>query len=82
MKALLVAAALCLPHEAAVKILSHEHHEVPVAIALDAADRVLEVFASPEGTWTITVTSPDGVSCIMGTGEGFESIEPERGQGT
>lgn len=36
---------------------------------------VVEVFASLEtGTWTITITRPDGLTCLAASGEGFENL--------
>lgn len=36
---------------------------------------VMEVFASEKtGTWTITVTLPTGVTCLVAAGEGFEAM--------
>ncbi|MEK9751594.1 MAG: hypothetical protein VW338_00060 [Rhodospirillaceae bacterium] len=78
---LLVAAAFCMPHEAVSTILEREHHEVVIGVALTADDKVMEVYVSPEGTWTITVTTPEGLSCILGTGEGWESVQPKVGEG-
>ncbi len=36
---------------------------------------VMEVFASSAtGTWTITVTSPSGVTCLIASGQSFEAL--------
>ena len=38
-------------------------------------NRVMEVFASNEsGSWTITVTHPNGVTCLVAAGQGFEML--------
>ncbi|RME16820.1 MAG: hypothetical protein D6801_04695 [Alphaproteobacteria bacterium] len=42
-----------------------------LAIGL-AGDRLIELFVAPEtGNWTILVTSPEGRSCLVATGEGL-----------
>lgn len=42
------------------------------ATGLASAGQVVEVFASETtGTWTITVTRPDGTACLVATGEHF-----------
>ena len=36
---------------------------------------VVEVFASDEtGTWTITVTTPNGMTCLVASGQSFEAL--------
>jgi hypothetical protein len=35
---------------------------------------VLEVFASDTGSWTITVTLPSGMTCLVATGQGWEDL--------
>ena len=36
---------------------------------------VMEVFASDDtGTWTITVTLPNGLTCLIAAGESFEVL--------
>jgi hypothetical protein len=45
------------------------------SIGMAANGRVVEVFASHEtGTWTITVTLPNGVTCLIASGNTFESL--------
>jgi hypothetical protein len=35
---------------------------------------VLEVFVSDTGTWTVVVTDPKGVSCVLAAGQSWEEI--------
>ena len=52
------------------------------AIGLAGQTRIVEVFVSDEtGSWTITVTSPDGTTCLIAAGEYYETLPPAvRGQ--
>lgn len=70
------------PHAQAVANLgSAPWHERVVAQALDADGNVIEFFASIKGeSWTILQTSPDGMSCVLSAGEGWEMSDP-RGEG-
>lgn len=70
------------PHAQAVANLgSAPWNERRVARALDADGNVLEFFANPDGeSWTILRTSPDGLSCVLTAGEGWEMSDP-RGEG-
>lgn len=47
--------------------------EKPTALGLNAEGRVVEVLSSPDGnTWTIIVTTPDGVSCRIANGKSWQ----------
>lgn len=71
------AKASCNTHQSVADWLAKEHNEVPVAMALVANGSVMEVYASPEGTWTIALTDPAGVTCLLASGEGWELLPPK-----
>ena len=53
--------------------LAESYGEVRQSIGLGTNNSIVEVFASNEtGTWTITVTSPSGITCLVATGQAFE----------
>ena len=48
------------------------------SIGLGDNNQVVEVFASTEtGTWTITVTNPNGLTCLVASGQAFEDVAKE-----
>lgn len=48
--------------------------EAPVAMGLKDDGSMLEVVASADGsTWTALVTHPSGASCVVATGERWET---------
>ena len=50
----------------------------PVSLGLSLDGRVVEVLKSPGGTWTIIMTSPNGVSCLLIAGQDWEELpKPE-----
>lgn len=63
------------------KSLGMKYHEKLVASGLADAGSVIEIFASRTGTWTMIVTSPNGRSCYMASGEHWEAM-PRLVQGT
>jgi hypothetical protein len=83
MAALLVSAGLaqaegaqCSEHGAMTRMLAENWGESRQSIALDAADSMVELFASSEtGTWTLTVTEPGGPTCMIASGHAFEMVE-------
>lgn len=74
----------CAPRAAVVQRLAEGYGETRQSMGLGANDAVIEVFASPaSGSWTITVTGPDGITCLVASGQAFESMAdapPKPGQ--
>ncbi|SFJ39348.1 hypothetical protein [Jannaschia pohangensis] len=65
--------ANCGPRNDVVARLSSTYGETRRGIGLGSQDRVVEVFASDDsGTWTITVTMPDGRMCLIASGQSWE----------
>lgn len=65
----------CAPHTAVVERLVTGYGETRQAIGLGAQGTVVEIFASLEtGSWTITVTNPGGLTCLVASGQSFESL--------
>jgi hypothetical protein len=66
----------CASHDVVTSMLADHYQEQREAIGLSRDGLVMEVFVSPSGTWTILLTSPNGLSCLMAEGEGYEEIAP------
>jgi len=65
----------CAPRDAVVHRLTSAYGETRQSIGLGANNQVVEVFASVEtGTWTITVTTPKGLTCLIASGQAFEPV--------
>ena len=65
----------CAPRTEIVDRLSSAYHEGPVAVGVATNGGILEVLSTDSGsTWTIIVTMPDGVSCLLATGESWRTI--------
>ncbi|MGZ9812189.1 hypothetical protein ACXN5S_17135 [Pseudoroseicyclus sp. H15] len=68
-------AANCAPHEDVVGRLAERYGESRQSIALGANNAVVEVFASLEtGTWTLTMTRPGGLTCLIAAGVAYEVL--------
>ncbi len=67
----------CAARDAALTKLSQNYGENPVALGLTSEGNVLEVLASDNGTWTIIVTTPQGMSCGVASGQAW-SKAPKR----
>lgn len=66
----------CSNRDAVVERLSSKYGESRQSIGMAPKGRVVEVYASLEtGTWTITVTMPNGITCLVASGQSFENLE-------
>lgn len=65
----------CGPRETVVDRLASGYGETRQSMGLGANNAVVEVFASDEtGSWTITVTSVNGTTCLVAPGQSFEEL--------
>ncbi len=65
----------CAPREVVVERLAEKYGESRQSIGLGGQGMVMETFASAEsGTWTITVTMPNGMTCLMASGQSYEVL--------
>lgn len=74
----------CAPTAQMIERLAKAFGEELSAAGVDARGNMLGVYSNPSnGTWTVTVTTPDKVSCVVSSGEGFsiERPEPAKPQG-
>ncbi|MEQ9694245.1 hypothetical protein [Shimia sp. SDUM112013] len=66
--------AVCAPREIVLHRLQDGYGETRQAIGLGANNSFVEWFASEAGSWTLTMTFPDGSTCILAAGQAFENI--------
>lgn len=65
----------CAPRDSVVDRLADGYGESRQSMGLGANNAVIEVFASDEtGSWTITVTTPNGLTCLVASGQSFETL--------
>lgn len=76
------AAPQCAPRPQVLEILADRFGEGRRAMGLAADGSVMEVFAAPSGTWSLTVTLPDGRTCLVASGSGFEALDETPPAGT
>ncbi|MDP6708177.1 MAG: hypothetical protein QF893_17670 [Alphaproteobacteria bacterium] len=69
-----LAQSICGERSRFLDQLSERYGENPAAIGLVSNGSLLEVLTSKQGSWTIIVTKPSGVSCVLASGESWESV--------
>lgn len=65
--------AQCAPRNDVVSRLNNAYGETRHSLGLGDNNSLMEIFASKDtGTWTITVTSAQGITCLVATGQSFD----------
>ncbi|MBZ0217862.1 MAG: hypothetical protein K8F25_14990 [Fimbriimonadaceae bacterium] len=68
-------AAVCMNHKNLVTFLSDRYSEAPRALGLVEDRGLMEVYVSDKGTWTIVMTTAQGIACILAAGDTWEETE-------
>lgn len=90
MKALAVIVALaatpalaqsqCGSTDQVAQLLAANFGEVVQGLGLDASGNMMMVWANvATGTWTITASTPAGMTCVIGAGEYYQEINSPPG---
>ena len=70
------AAPQCNSRDKVLELLSETYSEAPVAVGVTNNGGLVEVLSTGDGnTWSIIITSPQGMSCLVAAGEGSRLIE-------
>jgi len=65
----------CAPRDMVIKRLAEKYGESRQSIGMGQQGMVMETFASGEtGSWTITVTTPNGMTCLVASGQSYEVL--------
>lgn len=68
----------CDSREAVTTLLADRYGETRRSVGIAGQEAVMELFASDEtGTWSITMTLPDGMMCLMASGSNYEVVTEE-----
>jgi hypothetical protein len=68
----------CDSRDAVTTLLSDRYGETRRSTGIAGQTAVMEVFASDAtGTWSITMTPPDGRMCLMASGSNYETVTEE-----
>ncbi len=71
----------CSSRDQILALLGTKYQESPVALGVTTNGKLIEVLksspASKKDTWTIVITAPDGLTCLIAAGEGLRFLETE-----
>lgn len=65
---------VCGERQHLVSHLGRAYSEQPANFGVAATGNLIEVLTSDGGTWTILVTDPKGVTCVVAAGENWETL--------
>ena len=65
---------VCNKREVISAALADQFGETLIARGITTNDFLVEVFAAPTSTFTIVVTTPSGISCVMAAGQHWENL--------
>jgi hypothetical protein len=69
------AQVVCAERQALLSSLSRQYKENPSALGVANNGALIELLTATDGvTWTLLVTRPDGTSCVLAAGEGWEDL--------
>lgn len=71
-------AAQCADHSQIIVRLAERYGETRQGVGLGQNNSIVEIYASRDtGTWTILVTMPDGIACLVASGEAWDVLAEE-----
>jgi len=76
--------AVCDKRKDVMSHLARKYSELPVALGVANNGGLVELLTTEKGTtWTLIITLPNGLTCLLAAGESWESMAKTAfGQGT
>lgn len=66
----------CDRRDAVLGLLADRYSEAPIALGVTSGGSLIELLTDARGdTWSIVVTSPEGESCLVLSGQGWRRIQ-------
>ena len=71
-----IAEVICAPRAEIVQRLSVQYHAELSGTGVRDPDAIMEVWADPQGRWTLVQHNANGTSCILAMGEAWYTVDP------
>ncbi len=66
----------CGERDNVLMLLAKKYQETPIAAGVTNTGSLVEVLAAHKGdTWSLIVTTPQGMSCLVAAGEGWRDMK-------
>ena len=66
-------AAECGKHDKVIAFLDKKYKEQLKAMGMVSNKGFMQLFVAESGTWTVLLTTPEGISCIVAAGDSYEA---------
>ena len=66
---------ICGKRDEIVSRLESGYQEFNSAMGMSTNGGLVELYTSEKGTWTLMLSQPNGVSCLIAAGENWESFK-------
>ena len=66
-------AAECGKHDKVIAFLGKKYKEQLQAMGMVSNKGFMQLFVAESGTWTVLLTTPEGISCIVAAGDNYET---------
>lgn len=67
---------ICGPRDQIIQRLATRFDERQSAIGMTGGGSLVELYVSPDGTWTFVHTTTEGFSCLLAAGQDWEDLPP------
>ena len=64
----------CDDYQRIVNHLEQKYRERTVAVGALSNGRLVQVMASPQGSFTLLIVGPDGIACLVLSGDGWQAV--------
>ncbi len=66
---------VCGDRNEIVSRLEQGYQEQTTGVGLSATGGLVELYTSEKGTWTLMLTQPNGVTCLIAAGDNWEHVD-------
>ncbi len=67
-------ATMCGERDKLLGQLTKKYKETSRGLGLSTGNKVLELYTSPTGTWSVLLTDPQGRTCVIAVGEAWHDV--------
>ena len=68
----------CIDRDTVIEQLDRKYQEAPIAAGVTNSGGLMEILTTSDGsTWTIIMTTPQGMSCLVAAGNGWRTLKPK-----
>ncbi len=69
------ALAKCGKRDKLAEVLKERYKEVPIGLGISQkSTEAFEIYVSEKGTWTVTMTMSNGMTCVMAAGHSWQTL--------